>query len=89
LRTQTQTVPTKTIGVKEEVYKSLTAEKRDDESFSDTIDRLVENARSDWRRSFGKLEDEGDELREAVEKQREDLASSEARRQEETVDEAS
>jgi predicted CopG family antitoxin len=80
---------TKTIGVKKETYERLAAEKRDDESFSDTIDRLVENARSDWRRSFGKLEDEGDELREAVEKQREDLASSEARRQEETVDEAS
>ena len=80
---------TKTIGVKEEVYDRLAAEKREDESFSDTIDRLVETARSDWRVSFGKLEDEGDELREAVETQREELAASEDRRQEETLDEAS
>jgi predicted CopG family antitoxin len=80
---------TKTIGVKEEVYERLAAEKHEDESFSDTIDRLVENARSDWRRSFGKLEDEGDELRGAVKKQREYLAISEAEKQEETLDEAS
>jgi predicted CopG family antitoxin len=80
---------TKTIGIKKEVYDRLAAEKRDDESFSDTIDRLVENASSDWRSSFGKLEDEGDELREATEKQREDLAASETKRQEETLDEAS
>jgi predicted CopG family antitoxin len=80
---------TKTIGVKKETYERLAAEKRDDESFSDTIDRLVENARSDWRSSFGKLEDEGDELREAVEEQRNDLALSEAERQEKTLDEAS
>ena len=82
-------MPTKTIGVREEVYERLTAEKRNDESFSDTIDRLVENARSDWRRSFGKLGDEGDELRRIVEEQRNDLALSEAERQEKTLDEAS
>jgi len=86
---QTHTMPTKTIGVREEVYERLAAEKRDDESFSDTIDRLVEDAQSNWRISFGKLKDEGDELREAVEKQRDSLAFSEAERQEKTLDEAS
>jgi predicted CopG family antitoxin len=80
---------TKTIGVKKETYERLAAEKREDESFSDTIDRLVENTQSDWRRSFGKLEDEGDKLRHVVEEQREDLAASEAERQEKTLDEAS
>ena len=80
---------TKTIGIKKEVYDRLAAEKRNDESFSDTINRLVENASSDWRSSFGKLVDEGDDLREAVEKQREDLAASETKRQEKTLDEAS
>jgi len=82
-------MPTKTIGVREEVYERLATEKRDDESFSDTIDRLVESARSDWRSSFGKLEDEGDKLREVVEEQRNSLAISEAERQEKTLDEAS
>jgi predicted CopG family antitoxin len=89
LCTQTHTMPTKTIGVKKETYERLAAEKRDDESFSDTIDRLVENARSDWRSSFGKFEDESDELRRVVEEQRKDLALSEAERQEKTLDEAS
>jgi len=89
LCTQAQLMPTKTIGVKKETYDRLAAEKRDDESFSDTIDRLVEEARSDWRSSFGKLEHKSDELREVVEKRRDDLASSEAGRQEKTLDEAS
>jgi predicted CopG family antitoxin len=82
-------MPTKTIGVREEVYDRLAAEKRNDESFSDTIDRLVENARSDWRHSFGKLGDEGDKLRRVAEEQRNDLAASEAERQEKTLDETS
>ncbi|MDY6775090.1 MAG: antitoxin VapB family protein [Halobacteria archaeon] len=82
-------MPTKTIGVREDVYERLVSEKREGESFSDTIDRLVESSQSDWRRSFGKLEDSGDELREIVEEQREDLSISEAERQQRTVDETS
>lgn len=72
---------TKTIGVREEVYERLSAEKREDESFSDTINRLVEDAQSDWRKSFGKLEDGGEELEEVMKKQREDLSESSAERQ--------
>ena len=77
---------TKTIGVREEVYERLSAEKREDESFSDTIDRLVEDAHSDWRKSFGKLEEEGEELKEVVKEQRRDLSESSAERQREALE---
>ena len=69
---------TKTIRVREEVYEKLSGEKREDESFSDTIDRLIENAQSDWRKSFGKLEEDCEELEEIVREQREDLSESPA-----------
>jgi predicted CopG family antitoxin len=77
---------TKTIGVREEVYERLSAEKREDESFSDTIDRLVEDAQSDWRKSFGKLEEDGEELEEVVNEQRDDLSESSADRQQEALE---
>ncbi|MDZ7689362.1 MAG: antitoxin VapB family protein [Halobacteriales archaeon] len=69
-------MPTKTIGVREDVYERLSAEKRDDESFSDAIERLVDETRSDWRRSFGKLAEEGDELERVTKEQRSDLSDS-------------
>ena len=77
---------TKTIGVREEVYERLSAEKREDESFSDTIDRLVEDAQSDWRKSFGKLKEDGEELEDVVKEQREDLSKSSAERQREALE---
>lgn len=49
---------TGTIEVKKEVYDRLAAEKREDESFTDTIDRLIETATSDWRRGFGRYSGE-------------------------------
>ncbi|WP_181692439.1 antitoxin VapB family protein [Natronomonas sp. LN261] len=48
---------TKTIGLREEVYERLKARKREDESFSDLVDRLVEERRTDWREGFGTLPD--------------------------------
>lgn len=45
---------TKTIGIKEEVYDRLAAEKREDESFTETIARLLDETQSDWRRGFGR-----------------------------------
>lgn len=33
---------TKTIDIREEVYERLKAQKRDEESFTDTIERLLE-----------------------------------------------
>jgi predicted CopG family antitoxin len=77
---------TKTIGVREEVYERLSSEKQEGESFSDTIERLVEHAQSDWRDSFGKLEEDGEELEDIVSQQREDLSESSAERQEEALE---
>lgn len=45
---------TKTIGITEEVYERLAAEKREEESFTDTIARLLDTATSDWRHGFGR-----------------------------------
>lgn len=45
---------TKTIEIKERVYDRLAVEKREDESVTDTIDRLIETATSDWRQGFGR-----------------------------------
>ncbi|NUE02312.1 hypothetical protein HUB97_07390 [Halorubraceae archaeon YAN] len=38
---------TKTIGVKEDVYDRLKARKRDGESFTDLVDRLLDEAQTD------------------------------------------
>ena len=51
---------TKTIGVRSDVYERLAAEKREDESFTDTIDRLLDETRTDWRRGLGKYADSDD-----------------------------
>lgn len=54
---------TKTIGVRDEVYERLRARKRDDESFTDLLDRLMDESTPDWREGFGTLPaDEADEL---------------------------
>ncbi|MFC7187481.1 antitoxin VapB family protein [Halorubrum yunnanense] len=60
-------MPTKTIGVREGVYERLRARKRDNESFTDVIDRLIDESEGDWREGFGSLSTEdGKSLREAA-----------------------
>ena len=49
---------TKTIGLDDEAYERLRAQKRDGESFSDTVKRITEAVASDWREGFGRLDDE-------------------------------
>lgn len=62
---------TKTIGITEEVYGRLKARKRDGESFTELIDRLLEETGADWRVGFGSLpEAEGEELESLVEASR-------------------
>jgi predicted CopG family antitoxin len=46
---------TKNIGIKEEVYERLKAHKRGDESFSETLDRVLGYLDSDWRTTAGFL----------------------------------
>ncbi|WP_324664790.1 antitoxin VapB family protein [Haloarcula sediminis] len=48
----------KNIGIKEDVYERLKAHKRGDESFSETLDRLLHEFDSDWRTNAGFLTDE-------------------------------
>lgn len=45
---------TKTIGLDDEAYERLRAEKREGESFSDVVKRVTSEVHSDWRRGFGK-----------------------------------
>jgi len=56
----------KNIGIKEDVYERLKAHKRGDESFSETLDRLLHELDSDWRTNAGFLSD-----REAADLERE------------------
>jgi predicted CopG family antitoxin len=49
---------TKNIGIREDVYEHLKSHKRGDESFSDTLNRLLSEADSDWRTHFGFLSEE-------------------------------
>ncbi|WP_254546365.1 antitoxin VapB family protein [Halomarina pelagica] len=57
---------TKTIGLDDEAYERLRAEKLEDESFSDTVKRLTEAVAADWRHGFGRYGDEDGERLEAA-----------------------
>jgi predicted CopG family antitoxin len=64
----------KNIGIKEEVYKRLKAHKRGDESFSETLDRLLHELDSDWRTNAGFLsQQEAADLKAEVQRGFEDL----------------
>ncbi|MFQ3476849.1 hypothetical protein HKK80_11415 [Halonotius sp. F2-221B] len=64
----------KNIGIKEDVYERLKAHKRGDESFSETLDRLIHERESDWRTNAGFLSQQAaDDLEAAVEQGFEDL----------------
>ena len=53
---------TKTVGIDDEAYEPLKAEKREDESFSDTVKRIAREVSEDWRRGFGKYSEERDKI---------------------------
>jgi predicted CopG family antitoxin len=64
----------KNIGIKEDVYERLKAHKRGDESFSETLDRLLHELDSDWRTNAGFLSrQEAADLEAEVERGFEDL----------------
>ena len=80
-------MPTKTIGVREEVYERLRARKRDDESFTDLIDRLIDESEGDWRDGFGSLSaEETDSLREVAGASRERFDESAGDQQTAAID---
>lgn len=81
---------TKTIGLREDVYERLKARKRDDESFTDLVDRLLEESTADWREGFGTLsENEAVDLERVVEESRAGLSEGLATRQREALTELS
>lgn len=78
---------TKTIGLREDVYKRLKAQKREGESFTDTVGRLLEESHADWREGFGTLpESKADELEAVALASREGLSDGMATRQQEAID---
>lgn len=78
---------TKTIGLDDEAYERLSAEKRDDESFSETVKRLTETVAEDWRKGFGSYADRDfDGLRAAVDDQRAATSEGLATRQHEAIE---
>jgi predicted CopG family antitoxin len=79
---------TKTIGIREEVYERLKAQKRDDESFTDTVERLIEESTADWRESFGTLDaTEAADLERVVRRSRRQLGGGISTRQKEATEE--
>jgi predicted CopG family antitoxin len=68
---------TKTIGVKERTYERLKAHKRGDESFSETLDRILGDVDADWRTHAGFLsEDAADDFATEIESGLDDLDDS-------------
>lgn len=62
----------KNISLKGSVYERLLEYKRADESFSDAVDRMLDETRPDWREFVGTLNDESAaQVKELVEKRRE------------------
>jgi len=78
---------TKTIGLDDEAYERLKAEKRADESFSDTVKRITNVVATDWRHSIGKYSGEQAEaFEDAVNKSQEATSQGLAQRQREVND---
>ena len=79
---------TKTIGIRDDVYERLKARKREDESFTDLVNRLLDDTTVDWREGFGTLsEGEADELEQIVEDSRDQTSEGLSSRQQEALDE--
>ncbi|WP_119821107.1 antitoxin VapB family protein [Halalkaliarchaeum desulfuricum] len=79
---------TKTIGIRDDVYERLKARKREGESFTELMDRLLDETTVDWRDGFGTLTDQdADELEQIVRNSRDRLADGLSTRQQETLSE--
>lgn len=77
---------TKTIGIREDVYERLRDRKRDDESFTDLVDRLLEESTPDWREGFGTLpETDAEDLEGLVLESRSGLNEGLSTRQDEAI----
>ncbi|MCH7659200.1 MAG: antitoxin VapB family protein [Euryarchaeota archaeon] len=77
---------TKTVGLREEVYERLATEKREGESFSDVVDRVLDDSQTDWRYSFGRMSENAEAFERAVRSQREDMNEGISNRQDEIIE---
>ena len=80
---------TKTIGLRDDVYERLKARKREDESFTDLVNRLLDEEQTDWREQFGTLDAEAEELEQATETARKQTSAGLTKRQQEAIEELS
>lgn len=81
---------TKTIGLREDAYEKLKARKREDESFTELIERLLEESTADWRDGFGTLpEEDATELEGFVTESRDRTSEGTTTRQQEAIEELS
>jgi len=81
---------TKTIGLRDDVYERLKARKREDESFTDLVNRLLDEEQTDWRERFGTLDaEEAEELEQAIETARRQTSLRLTERQQEAIEELS
>jgi len=79
---------TKTIGIKDDTYDRLKGRKREDESFTDLVERLLDETTADWRARFGTLdEDVADALEETVQESRDRTSAGLAARQRTAIEE--
>lgn len=78
---------TKTIGVREDVYERLKARKREGESFTDLVDRLLDDVQPEWREGFGTIDShEAEALEQAVETSRRRSSAGLTTRQQEALE---
>jgi predicted CopG family antitoxin len=81
---------TKTIGVRDDVYERLKARKREDESFTDLMNRLLDETTVEWREGFGTLSaQDAAELEQFVAESRDQTGKGLSARQHEALDELS
>jgi len=81
---------TKTIGIKDDVYERLKARKREGESFTDLMNRLLDESTVDWREGFGTLDaTEAEELERAAETSRRRMSAGLTARQQEALEDLS
>jgi len=81
---------TKTIGLREDAYERLKAQKRADESFTDLVERLLDEATADWREGFGTLSTaEADTLEDIATDARGRTVEALAERQQDALEELS
>lgn len=79
---------TKNIGIRAEVYERLKAHKRGGESFSEALDRILDDIDSDWRTHAGFLTEEEAGALEVEVKQGRDVLDESLQELGEEVDEA-